>query len=45
MLSMNSLIFLARASLIVALAVSLSSAAHAQSQPKPATEATKAANR
>ena len=42
---MNSIISLARASLIVALAASPSSAGHAQSQPKPATEATKAANR
>ena len=42
---MNSIISLARASLIVALAASPSSAGHAESQPKPATEATKAANR
>lgn len=42
MISTTSLV---RASLIIALAVSLSSAGHAQSQPKPASEATKAANR
>lgn len=42
---MRPIISLARASLTVALAVSLSSTGHAQSQPKPATEATKAANR
>lgn len=45
MFSVKPIIMLARASLTAALAVSLSIAGYAQSQPKPATESTKAANR